>query len=314
MKNLRTRRWMFGSAAGILLVSALAAFADVKILSESATVFDSPKGKEIGKVLEGAKADYLRLQGEHVLISFEGWAHRSAFVKVPSLLARVKILEVADEQAELKSDPGSGRAVGRIFKSSQPEMRDIKGKWVKVGINGWIAASAMNSAKSTNPRVKFSTTEGDFVVELDRKNAPKTVANILSYVEKGFYEGTIFHRVIPTFMIQGGGFDKDYKQKPNDPPVPIESNNGLKNTRGTVAMARTNDPNSATSQFFVNVVDNGFLNYQSDQQPGYTVFGRVIEGMETVDKIRNIPTGPGGPLPSDVPQTMVVITKASKVE
>ena len=156
-------------------------------------------------------------------------------------------------------------------------------------------------------KVKFVTSEGDIVVELDAAKAPKTVENFLQYVKAGHYNGTVFHRVIANFMIQGGGMTPDLKEKATLPPIGLESRNGLANQRGTVAMARTNDPNSATAQFFINVKDNDFLNQpQSRDGNGYTVFGKVIEGMDVVDKIRVVPTGPG-----DVPVTPVIIKKAT---
>jgi len=151
----------------------------------------------------------------------------------------------------------------------------------------------------------FETSEGRIVVEVLPDKAPKTVANFVQYVKDGFYDGTIFHRVIKGFMIQGGGFTPAMVQKPTRPPVPIESNNGQKNVRGSVAMARTSDPNSATAQFFINVVDNAFLDYPGQDGAGYTVFGRVVEGMDVVDKIRAVPTGGG-----DVPRTPVLIKSA----
>jgi cyclophilin family peptidyl-prolyl cis-trans isomerase len=163
--------------------------------------------------------------------------------------------------------------------------------------------------------VKMQTNYGPITLELYPEKAPQTVANFLRYVDSGFYENTIFHRVIPGFMIQGGGFDLDYKQKPTRSPVPNEASNGLKNLRGTIAMARTGDPHSATAQFFVNVVDNAFLNYSaSDQQGwGYCVFGKVVEGMNVVDEITTVPTGPGGPFPTDAPQGLIVIDSAKRV-
>ncbi|MBL8758661.1 MAG: peptidyl-prolyl cis-trans isomerase [Phycisphaerae bacterium] len=134
--------------------------------------------------------------------------------------------------------------------------------------------------------VKMSTTEGDIVIELNETAAPITVKNFLAYVDKGFYSGTIFHRVIPTFMIQGGGFTADWKQKPTDPPIKNEWRNGLKNKRGTIAMARTNVADSATSQFFINVKDNDMLD-QARDGAAYCVFGRVVSGMDVVDKIKD---------------------------
>lgn len=164
-------------------------------------------------------------------------------------------------------------------------------------------------------RVRMQTNYGDITLELYPDEAPQTVANFLRYVDSGFYENTIFHRVIPGFMIQGGGFDIDYRQKPTASPVPNEANNGLKNLRGTVAMARTSDPHSATAQFFINVVDNDFLNYRSPdlQGWGYTVFGKVIDGMKAVDEIAAVPTGPGGPFPTDAPQGLVVIDEVERL-
>ncbi|MGD9000424.1 MAG: peptidylprolyl isomerase [Granulosicoccaceae bacterium] len=155
----------------------------------------------------------------------------------------------------------------------------------------------------------MQTSEGDIVLALDRARAPMTVANFLGYVETKAYNGTIFHRVIDGFMIQGGGFDKDFRKRTTRLAIRNEANNGLKNTRGTIAMARTGDPHSATAQFFINVADNAFLDYQSPtpQGWGYAVFGKVVAGMDTVDRIRTLPTGPGGPFPGDVPQTPVII-------
>ena len=163
-------------------------------------------------------------------------------------------------------------------------------------------------ADDQHPRVRMSTTFGDIVLELDREKAPKTVENFLSYVQEGYYEGTIFHRVIDGFMVQGGGFTQDYQKKPTHSPIENEARNGLKNLTGTVAMARTPAPHSATAQFFINVVNNDFLNSTPDNW-GYAVFGKVVEGMDVVDKIRRTPTGSGGPFRSDVPRTPIVIEK-----
>jgi cyclophilin family peptidyl-prolyl cis-trans isomerase len=163
------------------------------------------------------------------------------------------------------------------------------------------------------PQVRFQTSLGDFVVELNPEKAPKTVENFLQYVKAKHYDGTIFHRVIPNFMVQGGGYTVNYDQKIMRPPVVLEANNGLKNDLGTIAMARTNEPNSATSQFFVNVRDNAALNARGPAD-GYTVFGRVVSGMETIQKIRDVPTGPGGPFPTDAPKTPVLINSATLVK
>jgi cyclophilin family peptidyl-prolyl cis-trans isomerase len=160
-----------------------------------------------------------------------------------------------------------------------------------------------------DPVVEVATNFGTFVIALDPKCAPKTVENFLKYVDGKHYDDTIFHRIIPTFMIQGGGYDINYEKKKTLPPVQNEADNGLKNTRGTVAMARTGDPHSATAQFFVNVVDNAFLDHQSKDGPGwgYCVFGKVTEGMDVVDKIKAVKTGANGPFAKDAPDDPVVI-------
>ncbi|MEY4277376.1 MAG: hypothetical protein RI975_642 [Pseudomonadota bacterium] len=168
------------------------------------------------------------------------------------------------------------------------------------------------------PKVEFKTTMGNFVVELDDVKAPKTTANFLNYVKSGFYNGTIFHRVIDGFMIQGGGFTPDLVQKPTDAPVASEANNGLKNNTYTIAMARTSDPDSATAQFFINVKDNEGLNYPNAMGNGYTVFGKVISGTQTIDAIRKVPTMVA-PAPrigrmADVPTKPVVIESASIIK
>jgi cyclophilin family peptidyl-prolyl cis-trans isomerase len=170
-------------------------------------------------------------------------------------------------------------------------------------------------ADENSPKVRIQTNLGDIVVELNREKAPKSVDNFLSYVNDGFYNGTVFHRVIDGFMIQGGGFTQDLQQKATKSPIENEADNGLKNDRGTIAMARTNNPNSATAQFFINVVNNDFLNHRNKTTRGwgYTVFGKVVEGMEVVDKIRKTPTGPSGPFRQDVPKTPVVIQSATVI-
>ena len=170
------------------------------------------------------------------------------------------------------------------------------------------AASAA-SCKGATPKVKLTTSAGPIVLELNRGMAPNTVENFVKYVESGHYNGTVFHRVIDGFMIQGGGFTKDMQQKPTQAPIKFESSNGLKNDAYTVAMARTSDPNSATSQFFINVKNNDMLNYSGDMNPGYTVFGKVVEGKETVDKIKKVATGNASGM-QNVPTTPVVIEKA----
>ncbi|MGC3983474.1 MAG: peptidylprolyl isomerase [Pseudorhodoferax sp.] len=197
------------------------------------------------------------------------------------------------------------------------------------------------------PRVLFKTSAGDFTVEVYPDKAPKTVENFLQYVRDKHYDGTIFHRVIPNFMVQGGGYDKSYKEKATRAPVEHEgraalAKGGPRNVVGTLAMARTNDPNSASSQFFINVADNAFLDpvqipdgdpvakftYQgrtyenvpraqllgAPQLYGYTVFGKVVAGMDVVQKIKAVPTGPGGPFPTDAPQTPILIQSATLVK
>lgn len=178
-----------------------------------------------------------------------------------------------------------------------------------------IASQAWAQAPA---QVKFATSAGDFVVEVYPDKAPKTVANFLQYVQDKHYDGTIFHRVIPNFMIQGGGFDAKYIQKPTRAPVAHEgrealAKGGLRNVTGTLAMARTGDPQSATAQFFINVKDNAFLD-PSERDFGYTVFGKVTSGMEVIQKIKTVPTGPAGPFGSDVPKTPILINSATLVK
>lgn len=158
-----------------------------------------------------------------------------------------------------------------------------------------------------NKIIVIETSKGNIEVELNFEKAPITSENFLSYVESGFYEGTVFHRVIPNFMVQGGGFTKDGAQKTTMKPIKLESNNGLKNLRGTIAMARTNVPDSATSQFFINTKDNDFLNY-APGNPGYAVFGKVIKGMEVIDAIEKVKTSSRGPY-DDWPVEDVLIVK-----
>ena len=178
------------------------------------------------------------------------------------------------------------------------------------------ASLAQDTPKTAGaPQVKFVTNMGEFVAEVYPDKAPKTVENFLQYVCDKHYDGTIFHRVIPNFMIQGGGYDARYIERQTRAPVMHEglealSKGGPRNTVGTLAMARTNVPNSATAQFFINVVDNGFLD-PNPQQPGYTVFGKVVSGMDVVNRIRATPTSSGGPFPTDVPRTQVVIKSAT---
>ncbi|MGD2271694.1 MAG: peptidylprolyl isomerase [Desulfobacterales bacterium] len=189
-------------------------------------------------------------------------------------------------------------------------------------ILGWalpflMVAGAANAADKPvgNPQAVIETSKGNIVVELFYSKAPLTVENFLSYVDEKFYDLTIFHRVIPNFMIQGGGFTSDLKQKPNRSPIKNEADNGLGNVRGTIAMARTQDPHSATSQFFINLVNNDFLNFKNKTRQGwgYAVFGRVIEGMAVVDAISAVETGTRG-MYRDVPRHPVTITAVRRLK
>ena len=172
------------------------------------------------------------------------------------------------------------------------------------------ASPAPAPAAAAAPRVKLATSMGDIVLELNPAKAPKTVANFLQYVQDKHYDGTVFHRVIDGFMVQGGGFTADMAQKPTRAPVALEAANGLKNDTYTVAMARTGNPDSATAQFFINVKDNTMLNAPKPDGHGYAVFGKVVEGKSVVDKIRTVPTGNKGGM-QDVPTTPVTITTAT---
>jgi peptidyl-prolyl cis-trans isomerase A (cyclophilin A) len=176
-------------------------------------------------------------------------------------------------------------------------------------VAGSLAAGAW---AADAPRVKFTTSMGEFVVEVDPEKSPKTVENFLKYVADKHYDGTVFHRVIDNFMIQGGGFTPEMNQKPVRPPVPLEARNGLKNVVGTIAMARTSDPNSATAQFFINVRDNVSLD-PNPSSPGYTVFGKVVSGMDVINQIKAVPTTTKAPY-QNVPVTPVVITSATIVK
>ncbi len=169
--------------------------------------------------------------------------------------------------------------------------------------------------KMTQHKIKLTTSLGNIVLQLDGEKAPKTTENFLTYVKEGFYNGTIFHRIIKDFMAQGGGFDTHFTQKETHAPVENEADNGLKNTRGSIAMARTNAPHSATGQFFINYKDNSFLNHTGKNASGwgYAVFGEVIEGMDVVDKMATVPTGNRGSH-QDVPKTDIVIEKAEIIE
>jgi len=181
----------------------------------------------------------------------------------------------------------------------------------------WISICSLLASfgvGAAGPQVAMKTNMGSITLELYPDRAPRTVKNFLQYVADGFYNGTIFHRVIPGFMIQGGGFTANLAAKATRDPIPIESDNGLRNDAGTIAMARSRDPNSATSQFFINLVDNDTLNYPNPDGHGYTVFGKVIKGMEVVTRIGGVATGPGKPPHLNVPLKPVVIERVTVVK
>ncbi len=185
-------------------------------------------------------------------------------------------------------------------------------KAVETRIEGETMTETQNETTKGPAKVELKTSMGDIVIELDEQKAPVTVANFLKYVEEGSYDGTIFHRVINNFMIQGGGLTADMQRKPTHSPIVNEASNSLKNNRGTIAMARTNNPNSATSQFFINQVDNNPLNFVEGRNAGYAVFGKVIEGLDVVDKIANVKTTTRNGM-QDVPVEPVVIKSAKRV-
>ncbi len=189
--------------------------------------------------------------------------------------------------------------------------------WGAVGLSVILilATGATALSERSHPLIKLETSMGEIVLELDEDKAPKTVASFLSYVADGHYDGTVFHRVIDGFMIQGGGFTADMEQKSAQSPIENEADNGLKNESYSVAMARTQDPHSATAQFFINVKNNDFLNHTSKTEKGwgYAVFGKVVKGHDVVNKIKAVPTGRKGVF-DDVPQTPVTIIKAAVVE
>ncbi len=181
-------------------------------------------------------------------------------------------------------------------------------------LGGVILAPAIYAANESSPMIKITTNQGEITIETYADEAPETVRNFVEYVDAGFFDGLIFHRVISGFMIQGGGFSSDMKQKSANAPIQNEADNGLKNTTGTLAMARTSDPHSATAQFFINLTDNGFLDHtaKTSQGWGYAVFGKVIEGMDVVEKIGEVDTGRSGGH-GDVPVEPVIIEKAEVV-
>ena len=186
--------------------------------------------------------------------------------------------------------------------------------FVVLGVLVMFVTAGVGMALAGNPTVEMETTKGKIVIELFGEKAPDTVKNFLNYVDAKFYDGTIFHRVIPNFMIQGGGFTSDMKKKSTNAPIKNEADNGLKNDRGTIAMARTGDPHSATAQFFINTVNNDFLDHKSKTQQGwgYAVFGRVTAGMDVVDAISSVKTVTRG-MYRDIPADMIEIRNASRV-
>ena len=189
-------------------------------------------------------------------------------------------------------------------------------KKLLLSIAALALAFQVQLAHADNPRVKMETSKGTMIIELYPDKAPISVENFLSYVNAGTYDGTIFHRVIKDFMNQGGGFTPDYKKVDTKDPIQNEADNGLKNLKYTVAMARTGEPHSATNQFFINTADNAFLDYKSKSMRGwgYTVFGKVIEGQNIAGAISRVATGPGGPFAKDAPKVQIIINKMTEIK
>lgn len=189
-------------------------------------------------------------------------------------------------------------------------------KKILLSLLGLFLCTSSFSLLATNPKVLMETSKGNVTLELYPDKAPKTVENFLNYANTGAYDNTIFHRVIKKFMNQGGGFTTDYKKTPTNDPVPNEAFNGLKNKRGSVAMARTNAPHSATNQFFINTANNAFLDHKDKSMRGwgYTVFGTVVSGMDVMDQIEKVKTGAGGPFRQDVPQEQIIIFKITEIK
>jgi peptidyl-prolyl cis-trans isomerase B (cyclophilin B) len=192
----------------------------------------------------------------------------------------------------------------------------MKLKKLLLGIASLALIFQLQLANAANPKVKIETSKGTIIIELYPEKAPISVANFLSYVNAGSYDGTIFHRVIKDFMNQGGGFTADYKKVDTKDPIQNEADNGLKNLKYTVAMARTSSPHSATNQFFINTADNAFLDHSSKSMRGwgYTVFGKVVEGENIVGAISRLKTGPGGQFSQDAPTVPVIITKVTEIK
>jgi peptidyl-prolyl cis-trans isomerase A (cyclophilin A)/peptidyl-prolyl cis-trans isomerase B (cyclophilin B) len=212
----------------------------------------------------------------------------------------------AQATGDKPATPASKPAAAKVAPAAKAPAKPAAKAPAKTAAKADAATDASAPAK-----VLIKTSLGDITVELYADKAPKSVENFLAYAKSGFYDGTVFHRVIADFMIQGGGFTPDLRQKKTRAAIANESKNGLSNLRGTLAMARTADPNSATAQFFINTVDNPRLDYAGDANPGYCVFGKVVGGLDVVDKIRAVPTGAQGPFRSDVPTTPLTIEKVS---
>ena len=188
-------------------------------------------------------------------------------------------------------------------------MRKVLPFLLVLGFSGVACTATESASESSFVYITMETTDGVFILELDAKNAPVTTGNFVQYVEQGHYDGTLFHRVIPGFMAQGGGYDVDFNEKETREPIVNESGNGLSNLRGTIAMAREPEPNTATAQYYINLVDNLRLNPREDRA-GYTVFGKIVDGMHIIDGIAAVPTGPGGEFEEDVPFRPIVVYKA----
>jgi peptidyl-prolyl cis-trans isomerase A (cyclophilin A) len=222
-------------------------------------------------------------------------------------LSPIESISIPSTPQGVRTDPSGHARPNHVESALFPALaRRLAAAALTLGLSALLGASPAWAQK-----VRLATTAGDIVLELDAAKAPKSVANFVQYVKAGHYDGTIFHRVIDNFMIQGGGMTADMNEKPTRPPIPLESHNGLNNVRGTVAMARTSIPDSATAQFFINLRDNGFLDAASSRDGhGYAVFGKVVSGMDIVDKIRTAPTTTKGPY-ENVPVTDILIRKAT---
>ena len=249
----------------------------------------------------------------HLALAVQAWTAAQAGAKGDDAGLRRKLQLAREIQAvPLPTAAGApGRA--RLAASITPRSNDVSSMQFALAAAGLVgpAADRRRHGAAWAQKVRLDTSMGEIVIQLDAAKAPKSVANFLDYVKAGHYDGTIFHRVIPNFMIQGGGFDAEMNQKPTRAPIPLESKNGLTNVRGSVAMARTNVPDSATAQFFINLKDNAFLDSANTPDgTGYAVFGKVVSGMDVVDKIWAVPTGNKGPH-QNVPVTPVMIRKAS---